>query len=189
MSMEALRTRDADPSTCSPVVTAAILSMTHKFFPPCVKPTRDGWGMSTCDCCKRSMSPSNGWTFSVPLLVRQVRVGSLSSSRWASMRSLSVYSFTNLTCPTISGGEEVEIHSFVLGVPICFTLSTLCEILNLPNEGDCVYLIFNDSITMFSHTGEQSFQPFSKYLFPKEGQSDPSETQTQRFLHLIQQQY
>lgn len=87
--------------------------------------------------------------------------------------------FAKLNCPVISEGEEVEIHSFILGVPIHLSPSNRCEILNLTKEGDCVYLIINKSINMFTHTIEQIFSTiFQNVPFNQKVRAGPSETST-----------
>lgn len=61
--------------------------------------------------------------------------------------------------------ERIEpiLCSNLLGTPIEFSLSTLCDILDLPNEGDLVYLTANDRLPIYGKI-ESEVYSFSRLI-------------------------
>lgn len=130
-----------------------------EIYSPFLKPMRDGRCMSTCAYYERSIPSSRSQSSSVPSPFRQV---------WVEQPFLyvvdNVYeyiiSFFSLIYHVPPWRKEVGIHYFILGVPTRFSLSTLFDILNFPNEGSRIWTTVNDSIRMSTHNKEQTFNQF-----------------------------
>lgn len=59
---------------------------------------------------------------------------------------------SNLYCPSVFEGEETVRWSYFLDVSIAFSLSSLCDMLNLFNKVDCIFLNANYKFDLLSKT-------------------------------------
>lgn len=60
--------------------------------------------------------------------------------------------YTNVTLPKVPGSTDLIMHSNLLKTPIEFYLSNPCQILELPNGGDHVYLTGFDHLSAYGKT-------------------------------------
>lgn len=64
--------------------------------------------------------------------------------------------YAHLTVAEVPEGTETLLRSHLLGTLIKFSLSSLCEILNLRNEGDHVYLSAFDKLPAYGKSESES---------------------------------
>lgn len=69
--------------------------------------------------------------------------------------------YANLQTPEVSKGTKPILKSHLLGYTIEFSLSTLCEILDLPNEGDHVFFTGHNKLHAYGKIESDVFSPIS----------------------------
>lgn len=78
--------------------------------------------------------------------------------------------YSNLAIPHVSEGTEPILRSNLLRTPIKFSHSTLCDTLDLPNEGGLVYLLANDKLPVY---GKSEPNVYSLITFNGEKPTEP----------------
>lgn len=91
----------------------------------------------------------------------------------------------NLYCPEVLEGEESVLWSYILNVPIELSVSSLCDMLNLPKKCEHVFLYVFHKFALLSKTNFEVTKFYFLYRLSKKSSPPNSNSNSSYFKTLI----